>query len=130
MSIEYMKNGKWETLIEKEGIEDLTFNKIPYLGNGTKWKYFIVSSVILSSCTIFRISTKDWKKLKYRVLTIKSLEILKEKEGALEELKCALQNHLEEGTHGAYSTMVGFKAHKFYLDKRIKELEKGVGGFL
>ena len=75
MSMEYMLNGKWEILKYKEGIENLTFNKVPYMGQGTKWKYFIVSSIVLGSCTVFRISKGDWKGLKYKILTIKSLEL-------------------------------------------------------
>jgi len=77
MSIEYMKNGKWETLKNKKGLNNLSWNKIPYMGNGTKWKYFIVSSIILGSVNIFRVSTKDYKRMKYNVLKIKNLEFSK-----------------------------------------------------
>jgi len=72
-----MKNGKWETLKNKKGLNNLSWNKIPYMGNGTKWKYFIVSSIILGSVNIFRVSTKDYKRMKYNVLKIKNLEFSK-----------------------------------------------------
>ena len=51
--IEYMEKGKW-IRTEVTDWSSLTITKLPYMGQGTKWKYYIVSSTILKSCNIIR----------------------------------------------------------------------------
>jgi hypothetical protein len=50
----------------------IEFRKIPYMGKGTKWNYFLVFSTILKSANIIR-ATKN-ERIKFCGLRLKELE--------------------------------------------------------
>jgi len=51
---------------------NVTFTKLPYMGAGTKWKYYLISSTILKSLNIIRATRGH--KFKCKILKLEGLE--------------------------------------------------------
>ena len=71
--IQYKNNiGEWEEEKSYSGWRTVTITKLPYMGTGTKWKYYLISSTILKSLNIIR-ATRD-QKFNCKILKLEGLE--------------------------------------------------------